>query len=47
VPARPTLRVYRREGVRHVWLLSTTLETLEVYRLDSGSWTLAETFALS
>ena len=38
------MRIYRREGVRHVWLLSTTLETLEVYRLDAGNWTLAETF---
>ncbi len=38
------MRIYRREGVRHVWLLSTTLETLEVYRLDAGNWTLVETF---
>jgi Uma2 family endonuclease len=38
------MRIYRREGVRHVWLLSPTLETLEVYRLDAGAWTLLETF---
>jgi Uma2 family endonuclease len=29
------LRVYRREGVAHVWLLNPTLRTLEVYRLDA------------
>jgi Uma2 family endonuclease len=38
------MRISRREGVRHVWLLSPTLETLEVYRLDAGKWTLLETF---
>jgi Uma2 family endonuclease len=38
------MRIYRREGVRHVWLLSPTLQTLEVYRLDGGNWTLVETF---
>lgn len=38
------MRIYRREGVCHVWLLSPTLETLEVYRLDAGKWTLVETF---
>jgi Uma2 family endonuclease len=38
------MRIYRREGVRHVWLVSPTLETLEVYRLDAGVWSLLETF---
>jgi len=38
------MRIYRREGVKHVWLISPTLETLEVYRLDAGQWTLHETF---
>lgn len=38
------MRIYRREGVRHVWLLSPSLETLEVYRLDEGRWTLLDTF---
>ncbi len=37
------MRIYRRENVRHVWLLNPTLETLEVYRLDAGNWTLVET----
>ena len=38
------MRIYRREAVHHAWLLSPTLETLEVYRLDQGKWTLLETF---
>jgi Uma2 family endonuclease len=38
------MRIYRREGVRYVWLLSPTLQTLEVYRLDTDKWTLVETF---
>jgi Uma2 family endonuclease len=38
------MRIYRREAIRHVWMLSPTLETLEVYRLDTGKWTLLETF---
>lgn len=38
------MRIYRREQVGHVWLLSPMLETLEVYRLDAGRWTLLETF---
>jgi Uma2 family endonuclease len=38
------MRIYRRERVRHVWLASPTLETLEVYRLEDGFWTLLETF---
>lgn len=38
------MRLYRREGVKHVWLDSPTLQTLEVYRLDDGKWTLVETF---
>jgi Uma2 family endonuclease len=38
------MRIYRREGVAHVWLLSPLLRTLEVYRLDTGRWTLLETY---
>jgi len=38
------MRIYQREGVQHVWLVSPTLETLEVYRLESTHWTLVETF---
>ncbi len=35
---------YRRERVPYVWLVSPTLETLEVYRLERGKWVLLETF---
>lgn len=38
------MRIYRREGVRHVWLLSPMLQTLEVYRLNASTWTLVDTF---
>jgi Uma2 family endonuclease len=38
------MRIYRREGVKHVWLLSPLLKTLEVYRLEGGLWTLLETY---
>lgn len=38
------MRIYRRERVGHVWLLSPALQTLEVYRLDGEHWTLLETF---
>ena len=38
------MRIYRREGVHHIWLVSPTLQTLEVYRLDEGKWTLVDTF---
>jgi Uma2 family endonuclease len=38
------MRIYRREGVKHVWLLSPLLRTLEVYRLEGGLWLLLETY---
>jgi Uma2 family endonuclease len=38
------MRIYRRENVRYLWLLNPTLETLEVYRLDEGTWMLLDTF---
>lgn len=37
------MRIYRREGVGHVWLLSPLLRTLEVYRLERGLWVLLDT----
>ncbi len=37
-------RIYRREGVSHLWLLSPELRTLEVYRLENGRWTEVETW---
>ncbi len=38
------MRVWRREGVGHVWLVSPELHTLEVYRLERGRYTLVETY---
>ena len=38
------MRIYRREAVAHAWLLSPVAQTLEVYRLDAGKWTLLETY---
>ena len=38
------MRIYRRERVGHVWLLSPLLRTLEVYRLESGRLSLLETY---
>jgi Uma2 family endonuclease len=38
------MRIYRREGVGHVWLINPLARTLEVYRLTGGQWTLVETF---
>ncbi len=36
--------IYRREGVKHVWLVNPALEILEVYSLEGGVWTLLDTF---
>lgn len=38
------LRIYRREAVRHYWLLDPELETLEVYRWEGGRYTHLETY---
>lgn len=38
------MRIYRRESVGHVWLLNPLVQTLEVYRLESGGWRLVETY---
>ena len=32
------LPIYARAGVRHVWLLSAQLRTLEAFRLHEGNW---------
>ena len=39
------MAVYAREGVRHLWLVDPTPETLEVYRLESGHWRVVGTHA--
>jgi Uma2 family endonuclease len=33
--------VYAREGVRHAWLVDPLARTVEVYRLEAGSWVVA------
>lgn len=38
------MRIYRREGIKHIWLLSPLLRTLEVYRLEGALWMLVETY---
>jgi Uma2 family endonuclease len=38
------MRLYRREGVGHSWLINPVNRTLEVYRLEEGRWVLLDTF---
>lgn len=38
------MRIYRREGVGHAWLINPITRTLEVYRLETGRWILLDTF---
>jgi Uma2 family endonuclease len=37
-------RIYRREGVGHLWLCDPRIRTLEVYRLEGGRWAELDTF---
>ena len=37
-------RIYAREGVGHLWLLSPERRMLEVFRLENGRWVLIDTF---
>ncbi len=39
----PKLRIYAREGVRHIWFVNPRTFTLEVLRLDTGTWTVVAT----
>jgi Uma2 family endonuclease len=38
------MRIYRRERVKHAWLVNPVTRTLEVYRLDGALWSLLDTF---
>jgi Uma2 family endonuclease len=38
------LPVYAREGVTHVWLVNPRVQTLEVLRLEHGTWIVVATF---
>ncbi len=37
------MAVYAREGVKHLWLINPSLQSLEVYRLEGGRWLLLGT----
>ena len=39
------LTIYARENVAHVWLVDPNARTLEVFRLESGRWTLLATWS--
>jgi Uma2 family endonuclease len=39
------MRIYAREGVGHLWFVEPQLQTLEVYRLESGRWVVIGTHA--
>jgi Uma2 family endonuclease len=39
------LRIYARQGVGHAWLVDPIAQTLEVLRLEAGSWVIAATYA--
>ncbi len=38
------MRVYRREGVAHYWLVDPRVRMLEVYHLENGRYTLVDTW---
>lgn len=38
------LPVYAREGVTHVWFVNPRVQTLEVLRLERGTWIVVATF---
>jgi Uma2 family endonuclease len=38
------MRIFRREGVGHTWLINPLARTLEVYRLETGRWMLLDTY---
>ncbi len=35
------MRIYAREGIRHLWFVDPLPRTIEVYRLDGGFWVVA------
>jgi Uma2 family endonuclease len=37
-------RIYAREGVSHLWLVSPEQRLLEIFRLDGGRWVVVDTF---
>ncbi len=41
----PKMRIYAREGVRHVWHIDPLARTLDIFRLQEGHWLLVDSFA--
>ncbi|HYO73887.1 MAG TPA: Uma2 family endonuclease, partial [Archangium sp.] len=39
------MRIYAREGVRHVWHVDPLAQTLDVFRLIERDWLLVHSFA--
>jgi Uma2 family endonuclease len=39
------MRIYAREGVRHLWHVDPLARTLDVFRLIEGQWLLVDSFA--
>jgi Uma2 family endonuclease len=39
------MRIYAREGVRHVWHVDPLARTLDIFRLVEGQWIVAQSFA--
>jgi Uma2 family endonuclease len=37
------MRIYRREGVGHLWLVDPAAQTVEVFRLENGRWSHLDT----
>jgi Uma2 family endonuclease len=39
------MRIYAREGVRHVWHVDPLAQTLDIFRLQGSHWLLVDSFA--
>ena len=39
------MRIYAREGVRHVWHVDPLAQTLDIFRLQGSQWLLVDSFA--
>ncbi len=40
----PKMRIYAREGVRHLWHVDPLARTLDIFRLQGGDWLLVDSF---
>ncbi|HEX8434956.1 Uma2 family endonuclease, partial [Archangium sp.] len=41
----PKMRIYAREGVRHLWHVDPLAHTLDIFRLQGVDWLLVGTFS--